>query len=248
MTSFSEGVFYLLGGKIMESLFDFESIYVWIPYLVKGLSITLFIAFISAIFGIVLAIILVVMTRNRFLRFFSTTYIDIFRGTPVILQLSIIYFAIPQILDRLFNTMSGFDIDFALNAVVASIITFSLNSAAYVSEVIRAGINSVDKGEIEAARALGISKFNLYKDIIFPIAFKNSLPTLMNELITLVKESSIVSIIGVQDLIRRQQIVTSQTFMYFEPLMVVGAVYYIVIKLMTLISRQIEKRLVYDNR
>ncbi|XMB86157.1 amino acid ABC transporter permease [Mycoplasmatota bacterium WC44] len=231
----------------MESLFDFESIYIWIPYLVKGLSITLFIAFMSGLFGVALAIILVLMTRSKFFRFLSITYIDIFRGTPVILQLSIIYFAIPQILDRLFNTMLGHNIDFAMIAVVAAIITFSLNSAAYVAEVIRAGINSVNKGEIEAARALGISKFNIYKDIIFPIAIKNSLPTLMNELITLVKESSVVSIIGVQDLMRRQQIVTSQTFMYFEPLLVIGVVYYLVIKVMTLVSRHIEKRLNYDN-
>ncbi|QVK21044.1 amino acid ABC transporter permease [Mycoplasmatota bacterium] len=231
----------------MEKLFDFESVYVWIPYLIKGLSITLIIAFTSALFGIVLGVILVIMTRSKFLRFISSTYIDIFRGTPVILQLSIIYFAVPQILDRLFNTMLGNNIDFAMNAVFAAIITFSLNSAAYVAEVIRAGINSIDKGEIEAARALGVSKFHIYKDIIFPLAFKNSLPTLMNELVTLVKESSVVSIIGVQDLMRRQQIVTSQTFMYFEPLLFIGVIYYIVIKLMTITSRQIEKRLVYDN-
>ncbi|XMB65878.1 amino acid ABC transporter permease [Mycoplasmatota bacterium zrk1] len=231
----------------MEKLFDFESVYVWIPYLIKGLSITLVIAFTSALFGIVLGVILVIMTRSKFLRFISSTYIDIFRGTPVILQLSIIYFAVPQILDRLFNTMLGNNIDFAMNAVFAAIITFSLNSAAYVAEVIRAGINSIDKGEIEAARALGVSRFHIYKDIIFPLAFKNSLPTLMNELVTLVKESSVVSIIGVQDLMRRQQIVTSQTFMYFEPLLFIGVIYYIVIKLMTITSRQIEKRLVYDN-
>lgn len=227
----------------MNSIFNYDAIKDWIPFIFKGLNITLLIALVAAIFGVIIGIVIVVLQKIKVTKKLSTIYIDIFRGTPLILQLSIVYFAIPQFLDRLFNGMIGMDIDFQLSGLIAAFITFSLNSAAYISEIIRSGINSVDKGELEAAKALGISKFNTYKDITLPIAFKNSFPAMMNEFITLVKESSIVSIIGIQDLIRRQQIVTSQTYMYFEPLIVVGIIYYIVIKILSYAGRKVEVRL-----
>lgn len=209
----------------MENLFNYEAVKDWIPFIMKGLGITLSIALVAAIFGVILGIVLIVLSKVKIADKLTIVYIDIFRGTPLILQLSIVYFAIPQLLDRVINGMMGFDFEFQLAGIVAAFITFSLNSGAYISEIIRSGVNSVDEGEIEAAKALGVSKFHIYKDIIFPIAFKNSFPSLMNEFITLVKESSIVSIIGVQDLMRRQQIVTSQTYMYFEPLIIVGIIY-----------------------
>lgn len=232
----------------MNRLFNYEAVSEWIPFISGGLSITLLIAIVAAIFGTIIGITLVVMNRVKGLHIISSFYIDIFRGTPLILQLSIVYFAIPQILDRVINDLLGFDIDFLLAGMIAAFITFSLNSGAYISEIIRSGINSIDKGELEAAKALGISKFHTYKDIIFPIAFKNSFPSLMNEFITLVKESSIVSIIGVQDLMRRQQIVTSQTYMYFEPLIIVGVIYYIIIKILSIIGSKVEERFSYGNR
>jgi len=229
----------------MESLFNYSAIKDWIPYLFKGLSITLLIALVAAIFGVILGVVLVIMSNNKYLKKIAVAYIDVFRGTPILLQLSIIYFALPQILDRLINGYLGFDISFQIAGLMAAFMTFSLNSAAYISEIIRSGINSVDKGELEAAKALGISKFYIYKDIILPIAFKNSFPSLMNEFVTLVKESSIVSIIGIQDLMRRQQIVTSQTYMYFEPLVIIGIIYYVVIKILSFIGRKVEVRLSY---
>ena len=232
----------------MEHLFDYEKIKDWIPFIVDGLGITLLIAFVAAILGTLLGIVLVLMGKVTLTNKLATAYIDVFRGTPLILQLSIVYFAVPQLLERVFNGILDLNLDFQLSGLIAAFITFSLNSAAYISEIIRSGINSVDKGEIEAAKSLGISKFHTYKDIILPIAFKNSFPALMNEFITLVKESSIVSIIGIQDLMRRQQIVTSQTYMYFEPLIVVGIIYYVVIKILSLIGRQIEVKLAYDKR
>jgi His/Glu/Gln/Arg/opine family amino acid ABC transporter permease subunit len=230
----------------MSNLFNFESISPWIPYLSKGLGYTLLIALLSSLLGVLIGIILTLMSEYKHLRKFSYFYIDIFRGTPLLLQLSIIYFAFPRIIEVLTSSLFNYDLDITLSAFVAAIITFSLNSGAYISEIIRSGINSVSKGEIEAAKALGVSKMHIYKDIVLPIAFKNSFPSLMNEFITLVKESSIVSIIGLQDLMRRQQIVTSQTYMYFEPLIVVGIIYYVVIKILTIIGRNIEMRLNYD--
>lgn len=224
-------------------LFNFEAIKPWIPYLLGGLTDTLVIAAVAAVFGVMIGIILVLMSKSKYTKWFAIAYIDIFRGTPLILQLSFVYFAVPSFLMTVFNDMLGFNFDFVMAAMIAAYITFSLNSGAYISEIIRSGINSVDKGEIEACKALGISKFKMYKDIILPIAFKNSLPALMNEFITLVKESSIVSLIGVTDLMRRQQIVTSQTYMYFEPLVVIGIIYYLVIKVLSVIGRRLEVKL-----
>lgn len=221
-------------------LFDFDKIKEWIPYLAKGTGITLLIALISAIFGVVLGVLLVLMNKHRVFKKIAGAYIDLFRGTPLLLQLSIIYFAIPQLLGRIFNTGLGYDVDFAVPALYAAFITFGLNSAAYVSEIIRSGINSVDLGEIEAARALGISKFHMYKDIILPVALKNSFPALINEFITLIKETSVVSVIGIQDLFRRQQIVSSQTYLYFEALIIIGIIYYVVIKIFSIIARKCE--------
>lgn len=228
-------------------LFYYEGIKEWIPFILKGLGITLLIALVAGIFGLIIAILLVLMKKHKILKRLSDFYIDIFRGTPLILQLSIVYFAAPQFLDRLFNGIIGMNIDFQLSGLIAAFITFSLNSAAYLSEIIRSGINSVDPGEIEACKALGISKFHMYKDIILPIAFRNAFPSLMNEFITLIKESSIVSIIGIQDLMRRQQIVTAQTYMYFEPLIVVGIIYYAVIKIFSYIGKRIEVTFQYAN-
>lgn len=227
-------------------LFDYDLIKPWIPYLSKGIGITLLIAFVSAIIGIVLGIVIVLMKKHRIFSKIANGYIDIFRGTPLLLQLSIIYYAIPEVMGRILNSGLGFDIDLSIPALYAAFITFGLNSAAYISEIIRSGINSVDSGEIEAARALGISKFHMYKDIILPIAFKNSFPSLMNEFITLIKETSIVSIIGIQDLYRRQQIVTGQTFLYFEALIIIGIIYYVVIKIFTYISKRVEVIIAHD--
>jgi len=232
----------------METLFHYDAIKPWIPYLVQGLGITLLIAVIAAIFGLLLGILIVISHKHKATAWMAKIYIDIFRGTPLLLQLSIIYFAVPQLVDRVFNNMMGMNINVQIAGLTAAFITFSLNSGAYISEVIRSGINSVDPGELEAAKALGISKFHTFKDIVFPIAFRNSFPALMNEFITLVKESSIVSILGIKDLMRRQQIVTSQTYMYFEPLIVVGIIYYVVIKILSYVGRQVEVKLAYDQR
>ena len=148
----------------MTNLFNYDGIKEWIPYISKGLGITLLIALVAAIFGVIIGMALVLMTKNPVTKRIANTYIDIFRGTPLLLQLSIIYFAIPQILDGVFNGYMGLNIDFALSGLIAAYITFSLNSGAYISEIIRSGINGVDPGEIEAAKALGVNRFYIYKD------------------------------------------------------------------------------------
>jgi ABC-type amino acid transport system permease subunit len=152
----------------------------------------------------------------------------------------------PQVLNVIFNQGTSSSYDFSIPSLMAVFIAFSLNSGAYISEILRSGINSVDKNEIEAAISLGVPKYHIYKDIIIKTAFRNSFPALINELTTLIKESSIASIIGIADLMRRSTIVSSQTFMYFEPLIVVGIIYYLVIKTITVISKKVEVKLNYD--
>jgi amine acid ABC transporter, permease protein, 3-TM region, His/Glu/Gln/Arg/opine family len=228
------------------NIIDFGRIRQFIPYLTQGITITLAIAFFSTLLGVVLGILINTVSKRKVLGKLAFAYVDVFRGTPVILQLSLIYFAFPRLLTVLAQDWFGYTGNITITAFAAAIITFSLNSSAYVSEIIRSGVNSVDPGEIEAAKALGVDKFHIYKDIILPIAFKNSFPALMNEIIMLVKESSIVSIIGLQDLMRRQQIVSAQTYLYFEPLLYVGLIYYIIVKIMSIAAKKVEGVLMHD--
>ena len=228
------------------NIIDFGRIRQFIPFLTQGITITLAIAFVSTLMGVVLGILINTVSKRKILGKLAFAYVDVFRGTPVILQLSLIYFALPRVLTLLAQDWFGYSGNITISAFAAAILTFGLNSSAYVSEIIRSGVNSVDPGEIEAAKALGVGKFHIYKDIILPIAFKNSFPALMNEIIMLVKESSIVSIIGLQDLMRRQQIVSAQTYLYFEPLLYVGLIYYIIVKLMSIAAKKLEGVLMHD--
>jgi ABC-type amino acid transport system permease subunit len=158
-------------------------------------------------------------------------YLSVFRGTPLLLQLSIIYFAVPQI------------IGCVIPSFVAGIIAFSLNSSAYVSEIIRAGIQSINIGQIEIAKVLGCSKFQITRDIVLPQGIRNVLPSLVNEMIDLLKESALVSIIGESDLLRRANVVSSEHYLYLEPLFVAGVCYYCMVMILSCIAKRIERKL-----
>lgn len=212
---------------------DFLPIMPSIPFILKGIGVTLGFVFVSAIIGFILGTILslIKITNIKALKWFADSYTSIFRGTPLILQLMLIYYATPQLI--------GYDIP----PFLAGILAFGLNSAAYISEIIRAGIQAVDKGQIEASKALGIAYPSMMKDIILPQALKNILPALLNEFITLTKESALVSTIGFLDIMRRAQVVQSNTFRAFEPLLVAGVIYYILVLCLTAIGRKFEMRL-----
>jgi His/Glu/Gln/Arg/opine family amino acid ABC transporter permease subunit len=211
----------------------FGLIYGEIPYILSGVKVTLSYAVASVIFGFFggTAIAVVRWGQSRFLRVAGSFYVSVFRGTPLLLQLSIVYFAIPQIL--------GVNV----SAFAAGIITFSLNSSAYVSEIIRAGIGSVDRGQYEVAKVLGCSKLQIMRDIIFPQAIRNVLPSLVNEMVDLLKESSLVSIIGETDLLRRANMVASEHYIYLEPLLVAGACYYVLVMALSTLAKLVEKKL-----
>ncbi|MEI4768138.1 amino acid ABC transporter permease [Psychrobacillus sp. FJAT-51614] len=212
---------------------DFTTVLPSIPYILEGIGITLQIVLAATVIGFLLGILLALFKigRIKLLRWIADVYTSIFRGTPLVLQLMIIYYAIPQLLD------------IQIDPIPAAILAFGLNSGAYISEIIRGGINAVDKGQQEAALALGIPYFKMMKDIILPQALKNILPALMNEFITLNKESAIVTVIGALDIMRRAYVVGGSTFRYLEPLLIAGVIYYIMTLILTFLGKMLEKRM-----
>ncbi|MGP7816171.1 amino acid ABC transporter permease [Niallia sp. 01092] len=204
-----------------------------IPYLLQGIIVTLKIVFVAGVLGFVLGIILSVFKISKFpvLSWIADAYTSIFRGTPLVLQLMLIYYGTPQV--------TGIEIE----PSVAAILSFGLNSAAYISEIIRAGILAVDKGQNEAALALGVSNKQAMFDLILPQALKNIFPALINEAVTLTKESAIVTVIGVTDVMRRAYIMGGEKFSYFEPLLLAGLVYYILVMLLTMLAKVLERRM-----
>ena len=189
-------------------------------YILEGLKNTLVIAFFAILIGIILGI-LISLVKNRYkengkgkiLNGIANIYVTIIRGTPAELQLMILYYVIFKKVD--------------INIVIVGIISFGLNSAAYVSEIIRAGIDSVDIGQKEAARSLGLSYKQEMFNIVLPQAIKNVLPALGNEFITLLKETSVAGYIGITELIKASDIIASNTFDYFFPLIIVAIIYLI---------------------
>ncbi|MFN7251110.1 MAG: amino acid ABC transporter permease [Anaerobacillus sp.] len=212
---------------------DFSQIVPSIPFILKGIWVTLQIVSVSLIFGFILGTFLSILKIGKIaiLRWLADAYTSVFRGTPLILQLFLIYFATPQVI--------GYDI----TPYQAAVLTFGLNSAAYISEIIRAGIQAVDKGQKEAAEALAIPYRPMLTNIILPQAIKNILPALVNEFITLTKESAIISTIGVLDIMRRSQIVSAEKYIAFEPLIFAALLYYILVMVLTLLGRVLERRL-----
>jgi polar amino acid transport system substrate-binding protein len=212
---------------------DFSVLQGYTGYILQGTLVTLLFTLVSALLGFVWGAILSLfkISNIRPLKAFATVYTSVFRGTPLLLQLLIIYYATPQLF--------GYDIP----ALMAAGLAFGLNSAAYLSETIRGGIMAVDRGQREAAMALGIPYRTMMISIIMPQAVKNILPALVNECVALLKESSLVSVIGVQDLMRRASVVQADTFRAFEALLFAGAIYYVLVLVLTSLARLLERRM-----
>ena len=214
-------------------MLDFTAVVPSIPYILKGIGVTLQIVVGATILGLVLGVLLALCKIGKIttLRLLADFYTSIFRGTPLVLQLMLIYYAIPQLFDIQIDPMP------------AAILAFGLNSGAYISEIIRGGINAVDKGQQEASLALGIPYSKMMKDIILPQAMKNIMPALMNEFITLNKESAIVTVIGALDIMRRAVVVGGSNYHYLEALIVAGVIYYIMTLILTFLGKMLEKRM-----
>lgn len=178
--------------------------------------------------GFVLA--LITLSKNKFFVFLAKAYISVFRGTPLLVQLMLIYFATPQLTS------------YTISALEAGVLSFGLNSAAYISEALRGGILAVDKGQWEGAMSLGVPKHRYLLDIIFPQAIKNALPSLVNESIMLLKDSSLVSVIGVADTLRWADLIQAKTFRAFEAFIVAAAVYYVLVMALNYLGSILEKK------
>ncbi len=208
-------------------------LYSTIWFIGQGIMVTLQYSISAVFFGLIIGAGLATLkiSKNFGCRLFADIYTSVFRGTPLLIQLSIIYFALPSLCG------------IKLNAMAAGIIAFSLNSGAYVSEIIRSGIQAVDKGQFEAAIVLGIPPYLRMKDIILPQAIRNILPALINELINLVKESAIISVIGGMDLMRRAQIAAAESYNFFLPMLIAAAAYYVLILAISSAGKILEKKL-----
>ena len=214
-------------------------------YLLKGLGITFEVTFFAALLGIFLGIIVALVRSSHdklaeemrpgflkgllgFFNFLANIYLTIIRGTPVVVQLMVAYFII-------FATSN--------NKVLVAILAFGINSGAYVAEIIRSGIMSIDAGQFEAGRSLGFGYISTMIHIIIPQAIKNVLPALANEFIVLIKETSVSGYVGLQDLTKGGDIIRSRTYSAFMPLIAVALIYLVIViffsKLVTLLERRL---------
>ena len=202
-------------------------------YYIKGAEITIILALCAVLFGTILGLLLTLIRRSKIkpISILATAYVEFVRGTPLLVQIYIIYIGLPN--------LTGLD----MSDMAVGIVALSLNSAAYVSEIIRAGIEAVDKGRMEASRSLGMTQGQAMIDIIIPQAFKNILPALGNEFISVIKESSMVSVIGVAELMYNAGIVRGNTALGLEPVIVAAVFYFVITFTLTRCLGFIERRL-----
>ena len=213
------------------------------PLLLQGLGLTVVVALVSIAIGMVLGLFvcLMRMSKNVVLRAISGVYIWIIRGTPMLVQALIVFFGIPQLIQM---AAPGFHMD----ALTAGIITLSLNAGAYLAEIYRGGIMAVPKGQSEAARSLGLSKSQTMIKVVLPQAFKFSVPSLVNQFIITIKDTSILTVIGMAEIVNKAQQYVGSTFVYFETYSVVALMYLAIISVLMLLSNFIEKRLKYEGK
>ena len=205
-------------------------------YIVEGLGVTLQITFAAVIIGIVLGFLVAVVRATydkagklKVLNWICNVYLTVFRGTPIVVQLMIIYYVIFASMD--------------ISKVVAAILAFGINSGAYVAEIIRSGIMSIDNGQFEAGRSLGFNYIQTMWHIVLPQALKNVLPALGNEFIVLLKETSVSGYIALQDLTKGGDIIRSRTYDAFMPLIAVALIYLVMVMVFSKLLEVLERRL-----
>ncbi|WP_312085791.1 amino acid ABC transporter permease [Exiguobacterium sp.] len=202
------------------------------PFFLEGLQVTLYIFIIAAIVGFLIGLVVALMRLSplKILNAIAIIYIDVIRGTPFIVQLFFIYFGL--------NSLEWLSMD----RMYAGILTVAINAGAYFAEIIRAGIQSIDKGQTEAARSLGMTGRQTMVQIILPQAFRRMLPTITNQSIISLKDTSLLSIIGIADLTQQGQVQQSTTFEPFIVWSVVGLMYFVIIYLLSFVAKFLERR------
>lgn len=206
--------------------------------LLGSLVITAKLTVISLLLGAVLGMVFCLMSlsQSKVLRIIDSIYLDIIRGTPLIVQAFFIYFGIPQLLQTILP-------EFRLSPDIAGIITLTLNAGAYISEIFRSGIMAVDKGQMEAARSLGLPRSHAMLKVIIPQAVRIVIPSLLNQFIITLKDTSILSVIGIRELTQTGKLIIATTFESFKTWALVALMYLILIKLLSMLSSRIERSL-----
>jgi glutamine transport system permease protein len=212
--------------------FDWQAAIDSIPFLAKGIPYTLMISFGGLVIGFLLGILFGLLSINKhwYFRWPATTYIEIFRGTPILVQVLFIFYGLPDLV--------GGPID----PLVAGIAAIALNSGAYISEVVRGGVQSIDRGQTEAGLSLGLSRNQSFWSIVWPQAFRRMIPPLGNQAIVSIKDTSLFSVIGVGELVRQGQVYIANTFTAFEVYFVVALMYLAITLSLSMVLRYMERR------
>ncbi|EQK40866.1 amino ABC transporter, permease, 3-TM region, His/Glu/Gln/Arg/opine family domain protein [[Clostridium] bifermentans ATCC 638] len=227
---------------------DFSFLSDYSQFFIDGTKITIGISICTLILGFLVGVIVCMarISRNKIFSILGSIYIEFLRGTPLLVQIYIIYFGFPTI------GIKFPDVGPIPSEYISAIVALSINSSAYIAEILRSGIQSVDKGQMEASRSLGFDYSTSMRLVIIPQALKNVLPALANEFIVLVKESSIVSVIGIQDLMYSADIVKGNTYLAFEPLLVAAMIYFVLTftlsKLVGLFELKLENKSVRESK
>ena len=210
---------------------DFSIILPWLPQFGAALLVTLETTVCSLLLGLLLAIPLSLckISNVKPLQWFAAVYTSIFRGVPLLVQVFMMYFGIPLVLPVKFT------------AFQAGTLVFAMNSAAYISESMRGGINAIDRGQYEAAMALGVHYPGMMKDIILPQAIKSVLPSLVNEFISLLKNTTLIASIGLVDILRVGQLIQSRTYRAFEPFFAISVFYYVLVMGLSFLGKLLER-------
>ncbi|XCB30259.1 amino acid ABC transporter permease [Arcanobacterium hippocoleae] len=216
------------------------------PFFADGIRSTLIIALFSVLLGFIFGTLLTLMRMSnwKLFRWPANIFVEFFRGTPLLVQLMFIFYGLPML--GIQFPQIPFIPDFERFA--AGIVAMSLNSAAYVSEIVRAGIQAVDKGQLEAARSIGLTNKQAMRIVILPQAIRNILPALGNEFVTVIKESSIVSVIGIGDIMFRTNDVIAVTYKTLPALAVALLIYFLLTFTFSRLVNYTEKKLKYDSR
>ncbi|MVP02390.1 MULTISPECIES: amino acid ABC transporter permease [Paenibacillus] len=223
---------------------NFEFLGEYWHYFVDGTKVTLLLSIFTVVLGAIFGTLLSLMRLSGLtpVRLLATAYIEFFRGTPIIIQVFLVYYSLPQLIEGFrfppFPFLEQYGGEFT-----AAVITLALNSTAYVAEIMRAGIQSVDKGQMEAARSLGMKPWMSLRLIIIPQAFRTVLPALGNELIVIIKETSIVSVIGLGELMFNADTVKGSLSKPFEPLIIAALIYLVITFTLSKLVGRLERRL-----
>lgn len=213
------------------------------PLLLEGLKVTVLISVLAILIGFVVGLLVCFMGRakNIIPRGIAAVYVWCVRGTPMIVQAFLVFFAIPQLVQL-------FVPSFRIDPFVAGLITLSLNAGAYMSEIFRGGIDAVPVGQVEAARSLGLSQSKTMLKVVLPQAFKICIPSLVNQFIITVKDSSILSVIGLPDIVNQARVYVGKTYAFFPTYITVAIYYLVVISILMVISKIVEKKFSYDKK